>query len=261
MTPRRLSLLFMVIVVAANARAQQIEAVPVILQRANKYVSDFVEQFSEVKCTEQVSQARLSKSGKVEYSEDSVFDHLVILQGGEGELMLSESRLPVKEARHSKPLPLLVTNGFSTLFLVFHPYYRESFTYTANGDEIVNGHHLRKIRFDHILGTRTPIALAVRGREYPLELTGTAWIDPQSGSIARIESGLANSMLDVGVRTFSTEVQYTRLNLAGLDPVFEFPQQAKVEVETLRQHWRNVHRFTDYKRFSVSTDVALAEKK
>ena len=39
-----------------------------------------------------------------------------------------------------------------------------------------------------------------------------------------------------------------------------FPAQATVEVETQRQHWRNTHMFTDYKRFAVSTEEKVASK-
>lgn len=243
------------------AHSQQNQSVAVVLANANKYVAEFVEQFSEVKCSERVTQAKLTKSGKVDYSEDSVFDYLVIVQGGEGDLMLSESRLQVKEAKHSKSLPLLVTNGFSTIFLIFHPYYRDSFTFTAAGEEELNGRHYVKIRFDHILGARTPIALAVRGREYPLELSGIAWIDPRTGTISRIDSGLVAPMLDIGLKEFKTQVQYAKSGLTSIDEKYEFPVVAVVDVETIRQQWRNTHRFTDYKRFSVSTDVELAEKK
>jgi hypothetical protein len=35
------------------------------------------------------------------------------------------------------------------------------------------------------------------------------------------------------------------------------PNEASIEVETKRQHWRNTHRFTDYKRFSVDTAEAV----
>jgi hypothetical protein len=243
------------------AHSQPATSAAVVLEHANRYVAEFVEQFSEVKCSEHVTQAKLAKSGKVDYSEDSVFDYLVIMQGGEGDLMLSESRLQVKEAKHSKSLPLLVTNGFSTIFLIFHPYYLDSFTFTAAGEEELGGRRYAKVRFDHILGARTPIALAVRGREYPLELSGIAWIDPATGAISRIQSGLVAPMLDIGLKEFRTEVQYAKSGLTSIDEKYEFPVVAVVDVETIRQQWRNTHKFTDYKRFSVSTDVELAEKK
>jgi hypothetical protein len=39
-----------------------------------------------------------------------------------------------------------------------------------------------------------------------------------------------------------------------------FPADAQVEVETERQHWRNTHVFTDYKRFSVSTEEQVVNQ-
>lgn len=255
------TVLFLVFVPSPATAQHRQPPPPPAAESAGKYVAAFLDQFSEVKCTERVTQAKLTPGGKVEYSEDSTFDYLVIMQGGDNDLLLSESRLVQQEARHSKMLPLLVTNGFSTLFLVLHPYYRDSFTFTEAGDELIQGTRFARVRFDHILGTRTPMALTVRGREYPLQLTGTAWINPVTGSIAQIDASLAVSMQDVGLKRFSTRVQYSPLVLTGVDQAYRFPTLATVEVETLRQQWRNTHRFSEYKRFSVTTDKVLAETK
>jgi hypothetical protein len=39
-----------------------------------------------------------------------------------------------------------------------------------------------------------------------------------------------------------------------------FPREATVDVETARQHWRNTHIFSDYKRFSVNVEEQVASK-
>ncbi len=231
-----------------------------VLQKASAQVESFLAQISDVKCTERVVQQKLTPGGKNEFQQESVFDYLVIMQSEPDNLLLNESRLSVKEASLKKNFPMLITNGFSTLFLVFHPYYHESFRFQSEGEEQVGGNRRARIRFEHIPGTRTPAALAVRGREYPLELAGTAWIDPQTGAIERIEAGLANSMEDVGLKKFSTDVDYAPVKLPGVDRSYFFPVRARVEVQSLKQHWVNVHTFGDYKRFSVSTDVAIAGK-
>ena len=72
---------------------------------------------------------------------------------------------------------MLVTNGIATVLLVFHPYYRDSFKFEIGPDEMVNGKPAIPVHFTHIPGRRTPAALALRGREYPLDLEGTAWLD------------------------------------------------------------------------------------
>jgi hypothetical protein len=155
---------------------------------------------------------------------------------------------------------MLVSNGFATLFLVFHPLYANSFEFSAVGEEVVDGHRLTKVAFRHIRGTRTPAALALRGREYPLELSGTAWIDTDTAVIARISAGIGNTMVDVGLNTLQTDVEFAPVPFHDPEKTYWFPSRAIVEVETPRQHWRNTHEFTSYKRFEVSTEEQVATK-
>jgi hypothetical protein len=103
-------------------------------------------------------------------------------------------------------------------------------------------------------------ALAVRGREYPLELSGTAWIDPQTGAIAKIDAGVDRAIEDIGLKSLRSEVGFAPVRFGQQLSAAWFPQEATVEVETPRQHWRNMHRFSDYKRFSVSTEEQVASK-
>ena len=235
-----------------------------LLSRTSQQVSSFVEQFSEVKCTEHVIQEKLRENNKVERRAESTYDYLVILTNNGGELSLDESRLAAGDAATSKSrkeaAPLLISNGFATLFLVFHPYYAASFQFTSLGSEPVAGKLLTKVHFDHIPNTRSVAALAVRGREYPLELSGTAWIDPQTGALARIDAGVDRGVEDIGMKSLHSEVEYAQVRFGQDLSSNWFPQRALVEVETPRQHWRNVHTFSDYKKFSVSTEEQVANK-
>src|ERR1700756_5829284 len=117
-----------------------------LLARTANQTSAFLDQFSDVKCTEQVRQEKLGKDDKVELKEESTYDYLVILFNSGGELNLSESRIPVREAkRDRKNTSMLLSNGFATLFLVFHPYYAEAFRFTLFGEEIVSGRLMERI--------------------------------------------------------------------------------------------------------------------
>jgi hypothetical protein len=232
-----------------------------VLDKASREVSAFLDEFSDVKCTEHVSQSKLNKNGHNEVTENSTYDYFVMLQGSDDDLTLNESRLELKRPGNPpRNTPLLITNGFSTLFLIFHPYYRGAFRFDAVGADVVDGHSLVRVHFTHIPGRRTPAALAVRGREYPLELAGNAWIDPGSGAIARIETHLANDMKDVGLVALSVNVDYRPVALSGWSEAYRFPAVATVDVESLRQRWRNVHRFTNYQRFMVDTQQTVSGK-
>ena len=232
-----------------------------LLQRTGNQASEFLDQFSDVKCTERVLQEKLGKDNKVELKEESTYDYLVILTNAGGELNLSESRLPLREAkRDRKNTSMLLSNGFATLFLVFHPLYSDAFKFGLAGEEMLGGRLLEKVSFQHVAGTKSPAALALRGREYPLELSGTAWVDPESGAIARIEAGIADTLQDVGLKSLHSEIEFAPLPFGDSKPVYWFPTRATVEVETPRQHWRNLHQFTEYKKFSVSTEEKVTSK-
>jgi hypothetical protein len=233
-----------------------------LLSRTSTDVQKLVDQFSNVQCIEQVEQEKLRADGKVERKEESTFNYLILLSDDGGDLTLTESRIAVHEAKADKRnTPMLLSNGFATLFLVFHPAYIGSFHFTDSGPETLNGRVLEKIAFEHVSGMRSPAALALRGREYPLELSGTAWIDPATGDIARIEAGIGESLTDVGLKSLRSEIEFIPQKFGAQN--YWLPSLASVDVETPRQHWRNTHRFTDYKAFSVSSeehDKKVAEK-
>ncbi|MFB3813538.1 MAG: hypothetical protein ACE14L_05450 [Terriglobales bacterium] len=255
----RTNALLIGLLLAASSASAQGEPLNQLLERGTRQVSSYLEVISDVKCTERVTQLRLTDSGRVQQSEESVFDYLVLLEGGADDLMLNESRMEVRPAKHKKNLPMLLTNGFATLFLIFHPYYRNSFRFQREADDLIDGRTFARVHFDYVTGTRSPVALAVRGREYPLQLTGTAWLEPDTGMIARITATLANDMKDVGLRSLSADIEYAPVRLPGWKQTYRFPSQAKIEVASLRQHWRNVHRFSDYQRFLVGTEESVTK--
>ncbi|HET9308083.1 MAG TPA: hypothetical protein VFO46_18840 [Candidatus Sulfotelmatobacter sp.] len=232
-----------------------------LLARTATQTAVFLDQFSDVKCTEQVRQEKLGKDDKVELKEDSTYDYLVILTNAGGELNLSESRIPVKQAkRDRRNTSMLLSNGFATLFLIFHPYYMSAFKFTPAGAESFAGRTLQKVTFQHITGMKSPAALALRGREYPLELSGTAWIDAETASIAKLEAGIADTLQDVGLKSLDSQVDFAPVSFSDSKLVYWFPTQARVEVETPKQHWRNLHQFTSYKKFSVTTEEQVKTK-
>lgn len=256
---RRVFLLRLVVLLAllaVSVRSSGAGAPPPVISKVAERVAAFLDVFSDVKCTEQVTQLKLRKSGKAEVEEHSTFDYLVISQTSGGELSLEESRLEEQGDAHPKNASLLATNGFATLLLIFHPQYSGGFEFSMDGPETLGNRPLERIRFRHIKGARTPIVLMLRGREYPLDVAGTAWIDPETGAVERIHVELQESMEDVGLRALTSDVVYSEVKFRGGAPAW-LPATATIDVETPRQHWRNIHRFTNYQRFSVSTEETV----
>ena len=241
----------------ASARADSLQDV---LDRTSKNVSAFLDVFSDVNCGEKVLQERVGEDGKTIEKHETAFDYLVLLSNAGGELSLVESRVA---ADKSKPLPkdaspLLVSNGFSMLLLIFHPYYSSGFQFSP-ADEAAAEPGLIAVKFEAIPGGKSLAALSVRGREYPLALSGTAWIDPRTGVIHKIAAQIGVGMEDIGLRAMRSEVEYSAVSFQSSPGTYWLPSHATVEVESRHQHWRNTHVFSGYKRFSVSTQEQMSQ--
>jgi len=233
-----------------------------LLDRTTRQMSAYLEQASNVTCTERVSLLKLAPDGSVQADDHATYDYFLLLEGNQDDLLLSESRLArAHDHKPPKNTSFLLTNGFSTLFLIFHPYYASSYHFEPGGTELIGGRPWVRVHFTPIPGARTPAVLAVRGREYPLELAGDAWIDPARGMVGRIEATLAGDLRDVGLRTLRVQVGYAPVRLPAWPQEYLFADTATVEVESMRQHWRNTHRFTDYKSFMVGTEENIADEK
>ena len=224
-----------------------------LLRRTALAAERFWNQFGAVNCTETVEQVKLGKNNKQVYRQQSAYDYLVVLQLAGDQFAVDESRMPLKTAKDEKNIPLLVTNGFSTLDLIFHPYFQGGFEFSSPEADQLAGRDVLKVNFQLAPKGKSPTVLRLRDRDYPVAWTGTAWIDPASGAIVKIHASLQQPMTDVGLLALDAEVTYAPIYFSGDPEVNWLPVEAAVEAETPHQHWRNTHHFTNYKRFSVKT--------
>jgi hypothetical protein len=243
----------LLLAMAAAIAAGQTAPAPDIIDLAQRHVSEYLAKLADLHCTESVTQERLAANGHVEASERARYDYLIMMDGDGDEFHLNESRIESSASRQ-KPLPMLITDGVATALLVFHPYYREGFNFEIGAEEVVDGKPAIPIHFTHIPGRRTPAALALRGRQYPLELEGTAWLNKQSGEVVKIDANLLHDMSDVGLRSMHVEVDYKPTALGKTSTIMTVPAVAVVEVTSLRQHWRNTHVYDSYKTFSADAE-------
>ena len=249
---KRLALLF---VISMSGMALDAPPAGEALRSAGRAVEAFWTQFSTVNCTELVSQTKLNDAGKTVYKKDSAFDYLVLMRQVDGELLVEESRVETRPAGKPEPTPLLVTSGFSSLLLVFHPRYQSSYEYTPPVQDKLDGVEVLRIGFRHIRNAPSPSALRLRKHDYPLEWRGTAWVDPRSSSILKIAAELNGNMEDLGLKSLTAEVVYSPVKFGDAAQAHWLPGVATIEARTGLQHWRNTHRFTNYKHFTVETST------
>jgi len=253
----------LLLVMAAPVRSGDLPLDELLL-RVGDRVDEFWQEFSSIACQETVSQVRMNEKGKVVNSREATYDYLVLMQwlGNQpsvDESRVLESELKPKKKKRPSQRSLLVTNGFSIMLLVFHPHYQNSYLFTRGSDEEVEGHNVARVDFEHVSGARSPSVLQLADRRYALEWKGSAWIDPESGSILKMEVGLKEPMEQIGLERLDAEVVYGEVWFQDAEETYWLPRFASIEAETAHQLWQNRHEFTDYKRFSVNTQVSIGE--
>ncbi len=229
------------------------------LARARDRIQTYFDQFSNVACTESLTQIVLGKNGKPTYRENSVYDYQFQATSDSGAMKVTESRNTRSPAFRDPARTLLTTNGFASILLVVHPMYQASYTFEPAGEESIAGETLEKIRFTPVAGGASPAALRLRGRNYPLPLSGTLWIEPQTGVIVKLEAQVDSTYSDMGLSGIQSEVRFAAHTFHDPDETMWIPESAVIDVETPRQHWRNLHRFTAYKRFNVNVHQEIGQ--
>jgi hypothetical protein len=225
------------------------------LLHARALIDKFFEQTSNVVCNEDVAQTLVGKNGKPMYREESVFEYQLLANNRGGSLRLVESRETRKAAYRDPARTLLITNGFASMLLVLHQSYEASYVFTPVAEETADGRSLVKIHFQPVPGAASPAAIQLRNRNYPLPLIGDVWIDSESGSIVKLISSLESGMDDLGLHSIRSEIHYGIVQFHNPDESYWMPASAVIDVETPKQHWRNVHRFDSYRRFRATIQV------
>jgi hypothetical protein len=229
------------------------------LALARKHVQEYFEKFSDLACKESVTQFVLNSSGHTIYRENSAYDYQFVATSESGSFKFSETREVRNPAYRDPGRTLLVTTGFASLLLIAHPKYEASYVFEPDGSETIDGVSYARIRFVPVPGASSPASLRLRGRNYALPMSGTLWIDPRSGAIVKLEASVDSSLSDLGLAGLRSEVRYAPHAFREPAESLWVAESAVIDVETPRQHWRNLHKFSDYKRFNVNVQEEIGK--
>lgn len=240
--------------VLPNAWAQNADALQQVLPKTQAFVEKFIADYAYLRYEEDIVQEKLNKE-KIQYRQETVYDSLMMVRFDGGQIRVEEQRLIEKSPKRSEFRPLLQTSGFSALAMIFHPYYESSFRFTRLEDEKLEGKALARIHFEHIAGTPSPAIYSMVLADKQLELTGTAWVDPVTGVIQRLETQIGTTLADMGMKTLRAQIVYGPVSLQQESQTLWLPVSATIDLETPHQHWRNVHHFRDYRQYRVDVKI------
>jgi hypothetical protein len=248
--------------------AESQQDLPAILREVGKRVAVFFDDFPNTTSAEDV------QSGHCGYDFDArcavnfedKFNYLLVARRAEGEQSMTEYRTDAKgrpiDYRRLRPGQIL-TYGFATAPLQhFHRQNQMASRFRYFGRQMVDQQMTDVVGFAEI-PEKYPRPMEFRDPNLDVRLfvQGLAWIDATTYQILRIQTYLLAPRPDVGLEGEITRVEFSAIQLPEIPTAFWLPAKVVGDVWLNHRHFRNIHRYSDFKLFRVESRIAPALEK
>ena len=247
--------------VAAIPELQGIEPAPnqdelaMILARTGEDVQAFFQNFPNTVSEEQVREERLGKNGETKDSLDEKFQYLLLAQPEKWGIGLEEIRADEyggRTASKSLKAGLMLTSGFATASLLFHPSYQSGATFRLLGKQVLAGHPCYAVAF-----AQNP-AKAKMGERFDTNketvvvlFQGLAWIDTATYKIVRLRSDLLAPHPTIRLERQATEITYLPVQFKQIAAAMWLPSAVAVTVGWSGKTFRNSHTYSRFRLFNI----------
>jgi len=236
-----------------------------ILDAVGKTVAEFFKNFPNTSSLEQIHQEKLHHDQRVSAALDQKFRYLCLTPNAEWGLEFEEYRADSVGTR-AVPQGLLdgfmLTSGFASASLLFHPNYQSQTTFRYLGRQKVNGRANYVIAFaQQPAKARLNGAFKLGNVSMTTFSQGLAWIDSQNYQITRLRTDLLKPLPDIKLERETTEIAFGEVRFKGVAGAFWLPQQVAVTVDWNGKHFRNEHRYSEFKVFNVQATEKIGKPK
>jgi tetratricopeptide (TPR) repeat protein len=236
-----------------------------ILSAVGKTVAESFVNFPNTSSLEQIHQEKLQRKQKTPDTLDQKFRYLCftpVKSWGPG---FDEYRTDLL-GRQTTPVGLgdgfMLTSGFASASLVFHPQYQSQAEFRYLGRQKTSGRNTYLVAYAQ-RPARAQLTGAFKSGDNSVTTfsQGLAWIDSQTYQIVRLRSDLLKPVQELNLQRETTEIAYGEVHFKDKAAVYWVPQQVTVTVDWSSKHLRNEHRYSEFKLFNVdATDKVGAPK-
>jgi hypothetical protein len=229
-----------------------------LLRQVGVEVEEFFRDFSSTAATELVRQTRLDKKGRPRGVRSEEFYYLFLHRPGtDGGPWLDEYRSD-SLGHLADPGGLgagyMVTSGFATGLIVFHPRIQPGMSFRFLGRQKLAGHPACVIAFAQRPKESKPLGIfrtSLGTKRAELYLQGIAWISIDQHQVLRLRSDLLHPVPEVQLTRETTEIDYRPHRFSGSPKVFYLPDRVIVSVDWANKQLRNEHILSGFKLFKV----------
>jgi len=149
----------------------------------------------------------------------------------------------------------LITQGFVSLPLIFHPQYQPQSDFRYLGRQIVRGRETFVVAF-----AQRPDVASFRGQVeiggHPVDalVQGVAWIDATAYQVSKMRTTLLTLHPEIRLQKLETSVAYREVQFKQNSLALWLPHEVVVSGRVGDWTFRTLHRYSDYRLFTVETE-------
>lgn len=236
-----------------------------ILSAVGQNVADSFKNYPNTSSVEDVHQEKLNGHGKRRGSLDQKFYYLCATPEQSWGPGFSEVRAPIDD-QHGQLSGLkdgfMLTSGFTSASLIFHPAYQAQSQFRYLGREKVQGVDAYVVAFAQ-LPTKSKLygMFKYSGNSVATFTQGVAWINPQTYQILRLRTDLLQPLPEVKLGRQTTDISYGEVHFKGVDRAFWLPRDVTVTVSWGSRNLRNEHQYSGFRVFNIASTEKVSKPK
>ena len=238
---------------------------PSILTAVGKNVSELFRNFPNTSSVESIHQKKLRRNGKLSGEQDQTFHYLCLIPHQSWGPGFSEYRANTS-GEQGQPRGLqdgfMLTSGFTSASLIFHPAYQSQSTFKYLGRQKLNGRDTLVLAY-----AQQPAESKLYGtfKSGDVLMTtvpqGLAWVDSQTYQILRLRTDLLKPLPEVKLERQTTEIGYAEVHFKGIENGFWLPKEVNVTVGWDGKSLRNQHEYSGFQVFNVAATQKIDKPK
>ena len=236
-----------------------------ILAVVGKNVSDLFTGLPNICSVEKVQQEKLNRDGKSSASLESKYRYLAMAPSHPWGPSIDEYRADW-QGKESPQMGLsentMLTEGFVSAPLVFHPTYQNGSTFRLLGRQKVKGRNTYVIAYaQDPTKSRLSGSFTFGNTTRTTYTQGLAWIDMENYEILRIFSDLLNPLPQVRLNKETTDIKFSAVQFKQVTQKFWLPEAVTVTLDWNGRVYRNSHAYSDFLVSNVEATQKIGKPK
>ena len=236
-----------------------------ILAAVGENVAKLFARLPNISAVEDVHQEKVSRKGKPGSALENKYRYLCMTPPEQWGPSIDEYRSDLRGKQISQvgmSEGYMLTAGFASAPLVFHPAYQSGSTFRLLGHQKVQGRNTFVVAFAQYPARSRIYGIFQDGTNVKTMFKqGIAWIDSENYQIIRLTSDLLKPLSQIKLEKLTTEIDLSEVSFNQVERRFWLPNQVTVTLDWNGRVLRNKHEYSDFLVFNVESKEKLRDLK